>query len=147
MSYTYGHYHNRKEFVLKEEERNVHTHIIGASGFGKSFAMNQQMRADIENGNSGLCLIDPHGNLFQDMLAYCAAHPKLAKRTIIFDPANSANIVGFNPLLADTAAPDFLIEILTSAILKSWDQENDPMPPFAAGSTISCMSSLPTISQ
>ena len=48
-------------------------HIIGASGEGKSKFMEHLIRQDIIN-NNGLCLIDPHGYLYNDIVRWCESN-------------------------------------------------------------------------
>ena len=48
-------------------KQNLNTHIMGLPGKGKSRFMQTMIEQDIENGR-GLCLIDPHGDLHEQVL-------------------------------------------------------------------------------
>src|SRR5204863_7070616 len=49
---------------LSAEQRIRHTHVIGASGTGKSTLLFNLISQDIENGQ-GVALLDPHGDLVE----------------------------------------------------------------------------------
>ena len=53
---------------LSTEERLRHTYVIGASGTGKSTLLLSMAMQDIEAGN-GFAVLDPHGDLIEDILA------------------------------------------------------------------------------
>lgn len=56
-------------FGIKREDRRRHMYIIGKTGTGKSTLMRNMIIQDIRNGE-GLCVIDPHGDLFDYILDY-----------------------------------------------------------------------------
>jgi hypothetical protein len=62
--------HNGRSLTvaLSSEQRMRHMHLIGASGTGKSTLMLNLIAQDIEQ-NQGLCLLDPHGDLIEQILA------------------------------------------------------------------------------
>ncbi len=78
---------------MKRDDRMRHHYCIGKSGTGKSVFLQTIARQDIWNGD-GLCLIDPHGDLAEDMLAYI---PKeRAKDVVYFDAGNEERPMGLN---------------------------------------------------
>jgi len=80
-------------------DRRRHHYIIGQTGTGKSAFISSMARQDIANGD-GLCVVDPHGDLIEDILQYV---PKeRAKDVIVFDPAVVERPMGLNILEADT---------------------------------------------
>lgn len=80
-------------------DRTRHQYIIGKSGTGKSALLSFMTRQDIKDG-AGLCLIDPHGDLIEDVLEYI---PKeRAKDVVLFDPADTERPMGLNLLEAKT---------------------------------------------
>lgn len=82
-----------------DKDRTRHHYIIGKSGSGKSALLNWMSRQDIARG-SGLCIVDPHGDLIEDALAHT---PKeRAKDIIVFDPADGERPMGLNLLEAKT---------------------------------------------
>ncbi len=58
----------RQVFGIKEKNRRGHMYIIGKTGTGKSTLLANMVISDIQNGN-GLALIDPHGDLAEEVLA------------------------------------------------------------------------------
>jgi hypothetical protein len=80
-------------------DRTRHQYIIGKSGSGKSALLNFQARQDIASGQ-GVCVVDPHGDLIEDVLAHV---PKeRAKDVILFDPSDTERPMGLNLLEAKT---------------------------------------------
>ncbi len=82
-------------FGIKDVDRLGHIYVIGKTGTGKSTLLQNMAIADIENGK-GIAIIDPHGDISQDILNYI---PKNRINDIIyFNPADMEYPVGFNPL-------------------------------------------------
>jgi len=85
----------RKRFGIKEKNRRGHMYIIGKTGTGKSTLIENMVISDIKDGN-GLALIDPHGDLAEDVLNHI---PKERKDDVIyFNPADFKHPIAFNPL-------------------------------------------------
>lgn len=78
---------------MKRDDRMRHYYCIGKSGTGKSVFLQTIARQDIRNGD-GICLIDPHGDLAEDILAYI---PKeRAKDVVYFDAGDEERPMGLN---------------------------------------------------
>jgi len=78
---------------IKREDRTRHYYCIWKSGTWKSVFLQTSARQDIWNGD-GLCLIDPHGDLAEDILSYI---PKeRAKDVIYFDAGNEQRPMWLN---------------------------------------------------
>ena len=78
---------------MKKEDRMRHHYCIGKTGTWKSVFLQTIARQDIRNGD-GLCVIDPHGDLAEDMLAYI---PKeRAKDIVYFDAGDEERPMGLN---------------------------------------------------
>jgi len=97
---------NGKDVFLKQKGKEVHMHIIGSSGAGKSKFMEHLMREDIKAGR-GFCLVDPHGDLYQNILKYVVRR-RMEKRVILIDPNDEEWSVGLNYL-------EYNKEIMSSA--------------------------------
>lgn len=70
-------------------------YIIGKTGTGKSTLIENMIISDIRAGN-GLALIDPHGDLAEDILHFV---PKRRIEDVIyFNPADMEYPIAFNPL-------------------------------------------------
>lgn len=103
-----------------------HTHILGATGTGKSTLLLSMISQDMQLGN-GICVLDPHGDLIETVLAYV---PKdRMSDVIVIDPADAEYPVGFNILSAHSEVEkDILSSDLMAAFKRlstSWgDQMN-----------------------
>ena len=87
-------YRNRYSPVyMKKKDRTRHHYVIGKSGTGKSVYISALARQDIWNGD-GVCVIDPHGDLVEDILSYI---PKeRAKDVVYFNAWNEERPMGLN---------------------------------------------------
>lgn len=89
----------KREIHMLTRDRLRHHYIIGQTGTGKSVFLGWMARQDIRNGE-GVCVIDPHGDLIDDILQYI---PKeRARDVIIFDPSDQERPMGLNILEAHT---------------------------------------------
>ena len=85
----------KKRFGIKQKNRRGHMYIIGKTGTGKSTLIENMVASDIKAG-SGLALIDPHGDLAEDILHFI---PKRRIDDVIyFNPADMEYPIAFNPL-------------------------------------------------
>ena len=89
-----------KKVRIKNSDRTRHFYIIGKSGAGKSALISYMARQDIMNGD-GVGVVDPHGDLIEDILKYIPKHR--AKDVIVFNPADLERPMGLNLLEAKTA--------------------------------------------
>ena len=103
-----------QEVYLPAALRRRHVHLIGASGTGKSTLMLQMAMQDLEAGR-GLALIDPHGDLVDEVLARMPVQRH--KDLVLIDPADPAFTVGFNVLHAKT---DLERQLLSSDLVATF---------------------------
>jgi hypothetical protein len=85
------------EVRLSGQQRVRHTHIIGASGKGKSTLLLNLIRQDIESGQ-GVAVLDPHGDLIDAILSVIPE--SRFNDVIVFDPSDENYSIGFNVLSA-----------------------------------------------
>ncbi|MHB1210584.1 MAG: type IV secretory system conjugative DNA transfer family protein, partial [Acidimicrobiales bacterium] len=104
-----------RKVSLSVEERLRHTYVIGASGTGKSTLLLSMIAQDIAAGN-GFAVLDPHGDLIDDVLARIPA--ERAGDVILFDPADEAFPVGFNILSAHSELERTLLSSDLAAVFK-----------------------------
>lgn len=110
----------RKRFGIKEKNRRGHMYVVGKTGTGKSTLLQNMAVSDIEQGN-GLALIDPHGDLAEEVLR-CVPRRRI-KDVIYFNPADLDYPVAFNPL--QTVNPDhrhLVVSGLISVFKKIWSE-------------------------
>jgi hypothetical protein len=113
-----------KKFVfgIKRIDRRRHMYIIGKSGVGKSKLQELMIRQDIAYGQ-GVCVIDPHGELIDDILNFI---PKERIEDVcLIDPGDIEFPSSFNPLA--NIDPTFkhqltqgLIEVLRKQFGANW---------------------------
>ena len=115
----------RAPISLTDEERSRHVHIVGASGTGKSKLMESIIRQDIL-ARRGLCLIDPHGALVDEIVAWCASRRLDHHRRIhVVEASDPGWCVGFNPLQLDGAtAPSVRVDAMVAACSQVWGGED-----------------------
>ncbi|MFA7685591.1 MAG: type IV secretory system conjugative DNA transfer family protein, partial [Candidatus Gracilibacteria bacterium] len=111
----------KKEVHFQRQDRSRHHYIIGKSGSGKSALLSYMIRQDIANGE-GVAVIDPHGDLIEDVLNYV---PKeRAKDVIVFDPSSTDRPMGLNILEASVPAEmDMVSSQATEIFIKLFGDE------------------------
>ncbi|MGB2762047.1 MAG: type IV secretion system DNA-binding domain-containing protein [Minisyncoccales bacterium] len=89
----------KEVYFATENDRRRHCYIIGQTGTGKSSLLREMIRQDIEQGR-GVGVIDPHGDLIEDILANI---PKeRAEDVVLFEPFDLERPCGLNMLEWDT---------------------------------------------
>ena len=84
-----------RRFGILDQDRLSHIYVIGRTGAGKSTLLGNMIRQDI-NGDKGLTLLDPHGDL---VAGIAAAVPERRKGEMIyFDVTKWDQPYGYNPL-------------------------------------------------
>jgi hypothetical protein len=107
--------------IIPEDTRRQHTYIIGQTGTGKTTLMQTMILSDMKAGN-GLAVIDPHGELYQDILE---AIPEDRKEDVVlFDPSDVGFPIGFNLLEVSTEEEKEYIVKELRAILKRFFVEH-----------------------
>lgn len=111
----------KKEVRFQKKDRPRHHYIIGQTGTGKSAFISFMARQDIINGD-GVCVIDPHGDLVEDILTYI---PKeRAKDVIYFDPSDTERPMSLNMLEAeDPSQMDLAAAQATEIFIKLFGDE------------------------
>ncbi len=119
---------NRSEIViLPEALRPQHLGILGLSGVGKTYFMENLIRQDIDHG-TGFVVFDVHGDLADrivDYLAERADHaPEILDTTILIEPFDQSYSVGFNPLeKAPHTSPFVQTQQLAHILRSRWETE------------------------
>ncbi|PID34873.1 MAG: hypothetical protein CR971_00950 [candidate division SR1 bacterium] len=112
---------NYAPVYMKREDRTRHHYCVGKSGTGKSVYLQTLARQDIWNGD-GCCVIDPHGDLVEDILEYI---PKeRAKDVIFFDAGNEERPMGLNLFeINDLDEADRTVNDATEIFIKMFGAE------------------------
>lgn len=120
----------KKDIFIKEADRLRHTYIIGKSGVGKSVLLANMAIQDVLNGD-GICVIDPHGDLVDDILDRIPA--SRAEDVILFSPADLERPMGLNLLEFDPKYPEqktFVINEMIGIFDKLYDLKATGGPIF-----------------
>ena len=96
-NYAFG--KRTQKVFLKDAVRGEHCHVIGGTGAGKSKLLEHMIRQDIRNGK-GVCVIDPHGSLYEAILEWVVAN-NFDHRLVVIDPNEKGWSVGLNYLEYD----------------------------------------------
>lgn len=104
--------------TLLPEERDTHLYICGGSDMGKSKGIKYMIVQDIAQGN-GFGLVDVHGDLVDEIIPWSIGLRE--EDTIIFDPTDQENIIGFNSLeLLPSLQPAEQVGQLIDAVRAIW---------------------------
>ncbi|MBI5413158.1 type IV secretion system DNA-binding domain-containing protein [Candidatus Peregrinibacteria bacterium] len=110
-----------KEIRLKREDRFRHFYVIGQTGTGKSSTLQVMIRQDLKNGD-GLCVIDPHGSLIEDILPFIPR--ERADDVVYFNPADLERPMGLNLLEAETEEEKDMVALdAMNIMIKLFDEE------------------------
>jgi hypothetical protein len=88
---------------VAERDRATHLYVIGATGTGKTKFLEYLIQQDIDKGN-GFGVIDPHGDMIEDVKGFLACYHgyhqggEIFDRVILIDPTDQDFTVTFNPL-------------------------------------------------
>ena len=82
--------HNKT--IIPPGHRATHTYVVGQSGTGKSRALESWIMQDILAGH-GVGVIDPHGDLFRNLLYRLAAKPEVYGKGYYWRHIQKANPV------------------------------------------------------
>lgn len=120
----------RGRIKLTDAERAYHLHVLGATGTGKSKLLEHMIRQDIAC-RRGLCLIDPHGTLTDEIEKWCAARGLSKVRRIhLIKPGGDHFTPGFNPLrLSLGEAPAVRVDAMVSACAQVWGGQDMSQTP------------------
>ena len=106
---------------MKNEDRFRHFYVIGQTGTGKSSVLQVMIRQDLQNGK-GLCVVDPHGQLIDDVLPFIPR--ERADDVIYFNPADLERPLGLNLLEAETPEERDLVAMdAMNMMIKLFDEE------------------------
>jgi hypothetical protein len=92
-------------------QRLRHVHLIGATGTGKSTLLHSLIMQDVSS-NTGLCVIDPHGDLVDRVLFDIPEHR--VQDVVLIDPSDAEFSIGLNILSAHS---DLERELLASDLV------------------------------
>lgn len=105
-------------------DRRRHTYIVGKTGMGKSTLLKNMALYDMYDGY-GVCIIDPHGDLYEDLIRQIPA--KRSKDVVLFNPSDLEYPLGLNLLEYKTEEEkSFVIEEVIDIFYKLFYQFAGP---------------------
>ncbi len=136
---------------IEKKYRDSHFYILGTTGTGKSRFLQHLIRQDIKGG-AGFCVIDPHGDLIEDIkgwlyLTRYGTGRDLKKDVVLVEPTNPDFTIAFNPLEQIGKFPaEEIAEELVGIFKKIWkDAWGDRMADILRNSLIALVESNLTL--
>jgi hypothetical protein len=105
----------QQDVYISEIDRRQHVYVVGQTGTGKTTLLKTMILSDIEAGR-GLAVIDPHGDLYEEMLAQIPE--SRINDVVLFDPSDIDFSVGLNLLECDNEEQRHFIVREMKAIMK-----------------------------
>lgn len=111
-------------------DRRRHLYVVGQTGTGKSFFLQEMARQDMEAGH-GLAVVDPHGDLIEKLLGLVPA--SRMQDVIYFNPGDLEFPLGLNMLEYDPKYPEqktFIVNEMINIFDKLYDLRQTGGPMF-----------------
>ncbi len=105
----------RQKVYITDQDRQQHLYLIGQTGTGKTTLMKSMIYNDICSGK-GLCVIDPHGDLYEELLG-CIPEERL-EDVVLLDPTDTDFPVGLNLLQCKNEEQRYFIVREVKAIME-----------------------------
>jgi DNA helicase HerA-like ATPase len=126
-----GHDAAERPIYVEPDARKIHMHVVGSSGSGKSKLLESMMREDLKH-RQGFALLDPHGTLYDDLVAYCARHAP-DREVVLLNLSRPDYIVGFNPFQkAPSGDISVQVDRRINATMHAWNVQNADETPTLA---------------
>ena len=124
----------RTRFGIKDHDRQRHIYVVGQTGMGKSTLLLNMLVQDIQRGK-GVALIDPHGDLAEQLLDYV---PQRRMTDVIYiNPADTEYPVGINLFDSnETAGRHLIASHLVDIFKKIWADSWGPRLEYILRNTI-----------
>ncbi|MEI6554604.1 MAG: response regulator [Paludibacter sp.] len=119
-----------KDIRIDKESLARHLYIMGQTGTGKS-TMLKTMISDCLDKNYGFTIIDPHGDLYDQVLKLIPKNKK--NRMFLLDTSDAENSIKLNPLLYDENMPQaksLVINEVLRAFYSLYDKRDVGGPMF-----------------
>src|SRR5690242_11589273 len=125
-----------KPVVLTDEARRTHTYVCGSTGTGKAFFLENMMRQDMVAWRRiewGLLLLDDHGSLYDNIVAWLAGPWQRVERPVVLiDLRDGEHVISYNVLRKRQARASVVIEDFIKAIAYTWGASDTKETPLFA---------------
>jgi len=118
---------NGAKVLLDYVQLQLHFLLAGGTGRGKSKLIELMVRYHLQHRH-GLMLLDPHGFLYEDVLAYATA-AGYRDRVVLIDPNDTQNSVGLNFLAPNGMDASAQAEQVMKAIAKVFGESDGDTKP------------------
>jgi hypothetical protein len=92
-----------RQVHLAYDDRVTHVNLIGKTRVGKSTLLHQMAHQDIKAGK-GVAVIDPHGDLVEQILLSSIPHSR-EQDVVLLDVEDREHVIGLNLLAAPQSVP------------------------------------------
>ena len=139
---TYESFGGTKQVLtLGIEDRMRHVYLIGKTGSGKTSILKNTIGQAILRGE-GVCLIDPHGDLANDLFDLIPSHR--LEDVIYIDPSDLEKPIGFNPFDCESDIDKSLVaSSLISTFKNLWSDSWGPRMEYVLLNTILALLEVP----
>jgi hypothetical protein len=124
-----------KSLGLSRTERDKHLYVCGGTGTGKSKFLENLIRQDIRNWSKskcGLLVIDPHGNLYDNLINWLA-WTGIERPIVPIDLRQDDWVISYNLLRQrEFVDPAVLVDNLIDAMAYVWGQGGTNQTPLFA---------------
>lgn len=124
-----------RRLILPAEARSMHLHVCGGTGVGKSKFLEHLIRQDIiawRRSRCGMLLLDPHGSLYDNVIAWLARHD-LDRPVVPIDLRRDDWVVGYNLLRKRRqATAAVVVDAIIEAMAHVWGQGGTDQTPLFA---------------
>ncbi|MDP2209734.1 MAG: type IV secretion system DNA-binding domain-containing protein [Bacteroidota bacterium] len=112
---------NDQPIRISKDDRRRHMYVVGQTGTGKTTILKSMILSDINEGE-GLCVIDPHGDLFKEILGKIPEQRK--EDVVVIDPTEIEYPIGLNMLeLKSENERYFIVQEMAAIIQKLIEDE------------------------
>jgi hypothetical protein len=124
--------------ILTREQRSRHLYVTGSTGSGKSKFLEYLIRQDIMNwrksGECGLLLLDPHGAIYDGLMAWLARTSYIYERPVVpIDLRRDDWVVAYNLLRQrEKVAASVVTDNLVDALAYVWGAGGTDQTPLFA---------------
>src|SRR5437588_6702331 len=105
----------------------THAHVLGSSGFGKSFFLEWLLR-DAVLARRGFCFIDWHGTTYERLIRFLA-YVRPRQQVVLLNPSEPRHVVGFNPFIDPGEDITTTVARRVDATVKPWGAANTNATP------------------